>query len=166
MGVGDCRLGSEIRYSRPVCQNRGSKIVQLKKKGRARADMDNVASAAVTHRLSGEYLRQQWEEWEALGVTSIWDASQPVIPIKPLCRVTGQSGPVSLRRSLIALDLLHLMMAGERISVVSQQASLCGLRSRRCGRYIRKCWSPNRPTSGFCKNKTKKNILRGFKVRP
>ena len=41
--------------------------------------MDNVASAPVTHRLSdAAYLGQEGEEWEALGVTSIWDAS----PIK------------------------------------------------------------------------------------
>ena len=37
--------------------------------------MDNVASAPVTHRLSGAYLGQEGEEWEALGVTSIGDAS-------------------------------------------------------------------------------------------
>ena len=41
--------------------------------------MDNVASAPVTQRLSdAAYLGQEGEEWEALGVTSIWNAG----PIK------------------------------------------------------------------------------------
>ena len=39
-------------------------------------------------------------------------------------RVTAQSGRLSLGRSLIALDLLHLLMGGERISVVATSLSL------------------------------------------
>ena len=72
------------------------------------------------------FLWSRWEGWETLGVTSI---PIPTIPKsghlnKVLRRLTGQSGPVSLWQSLIGLALFHLVMAGERISVVATSLTL------------------------------------------
>ena len=146
-GVKDCEVGEE------------------RKKGTALGDRQWSIRARHSPFIWRAFLWSRWEGWETLGVTSI-----PTIPTIPksghlnkvLRRLTGQSGPVSLRQSLIGLALFHLVMAGERISVVATSLTLRFSKAADAADIL----VNTGPTCFFCENKPKKNNLEGFGARP
>ena len=123
VGAGDCRLGSEIRYRAVLWAQTGVKdcVVEEERESYRRGGRWTMSHPrpSLTVYLAHTSGRRGRSERHLRSPQFGTRRSNKV-----LLQMTGQSGRLSLRRSLIALDLLHLTMDGERISVVATSLSL------------------------------------------
>ena len=154
VGVGDCRLGSEIRYRAVLWAQTGVKDCAVEEERGShrrggRWTMSHprpsltvyLAHTSARRGRSGRHLGSPQFETRRSNKVQVL--------------VTGQSGRLSLRRSLIALDLDSISRGD------GWRQNFCGrnklesavFQSRRCGRYI-----GNHPASGFCKTKPRKTF--------